>query len=92
MSERSLEDRCRQYARQFGAQLLKWNSASYGGVPDRILLQSPGVATFIEFKSDTQKGRVSKLQQHRIMQLRQLGFRVEVVNSFEQFTSIFHEK
>ncbi len=48
------------------------------GYPDLLLLR-PNAVKFVEVKAKT--GRLSKIQQYRIEELRGLGFDVEVAKS-----------
>lgn len=61
------------------------------GVPDLQLAYPVGVYSglFIEMKSRT--GRVSKNQKKYIERLREVGYRVEVVKSFDEFKELIDE-
>lgn len=73
--ERTLTDR----VAQSGGLALKYASSTTVGFPDRLLLWPNGVAMWAEIKSRGK--RPTAMQQHRIRQLREMGFKVWVVDS-----------
>lgn len=68
---------------------LKFNSQSMTGIPDRIILMKNGTVGFVEVK---QKGKKPKpLQELRMKQLRQLGFKVYTLDEKEKIGEILDE-
>ena len=65
---------------------MKLVSPGLAGVPDRLLLFPGGRIAFCEVKAPGEKPR--SLQQHRIAQLRALGFKVYVVDSPNQISQL----
>ena len=82
MREKTLEQKLIKEVRQSGGLALKFLSSNFNGVPDRLLLFPGGRMAFCEVKAPGQKPR--PLQEHRIAQLRALGFKVYVVDSVDQ--------
>lgn len=81
MSESALERRLVAEARKAGGMCLKFTSPSTRGVPDRIVLLPGGVMSFVELKAPGRKPtRLQRIMHERI---RELGFRVAVVDSLD---------
>jgi len=59
-----------------GYYVLKLIKTNKNGIPDLLALHPDRDILFLEVK--TRKGRVSKLQEYRIKELREHGFRAEV--------------
>lgn len=68
---------------------LKFNSQSMTGVPDRIILMKNGTVAFVEVKQKGKKPR--PLQELRMKQLRQLGFKVYTLDEKEKIGEILDE-
>jgi len=79
MREKIIERKLIQAVRQCGGLALKFISPGFNGVPDRLLLLMGGKVAFVEVKAPGEKPR--PLQVHRMVQLRELGFPVYVVDS-----------
>ena len=78
--ERDIERKLKKRVESTGGWCLKFLS-SVSGVPDRICLFPGGKAVFVELKRHGKKPR--PLQRRQIVKIRQLGFRVEVIDSEE---------
>ena len=89
MLEKDLERKLIRAVRESGGLALKIVSPGMAGVPDRLLLFPGGRVAFAEVKAPGEKPR--PLQVHRMEQLRELGFRVCVVDSEEKIGEIFCE-
>lgn len=89
MREKTLEQKLIKEVRQSGGLALKFLSPNFNGVPDRLLLFPGGRMVFCEVKVPGQKPR--PLQEHRIAQLRALGFKVYVLDDVEQIGGIINE-
>ncbi len=89
MKEKDVEQRLFKAVRQSGGLALKFVSPGFNGVPDRLLLFSGGRLAFCEVKAPGEKPR--PLQVHRMEQLREMGFRVYVVDSVEQIGAMICE-
>ena len=68
---------------------LKFNSQSMTGIPDRIILMKNGTIGFVEVKQKGKKPR--PLQELRMKQLRQLGFKVYTLDEKEKIGEILDE-
>lgn len=68
---------------------LKFNSQSMTGIPDRIILVKNGTVGFVEVKQKGKKPR--PLQELRMKQLRQLGFKVYTLDEKEKIGEILDE-
>lgn len=82
MREKEIETYLRERIRGIGGIAFKFVSPGNDGVPDRLVCLPSGRAIFVELKAPGQKPR--PLQIHQIGRLKQLGFRVEVIDSKEQ--------
>lgn len=81
MLEKELEAKLVSEIEKKGGQALKFNS-SKSGMPDRIILLPGGIFAFVEMKAPGEKPR--PIQQKRIDDFIELGFRVEVIDSAEK--------
>ena len=68
---------------------LKFKSQSMTGIPDRIILMKNGTVAFVEVKQKGKKPR--PLQELRMKQLRQLGFKVYTLDEKEKIGEILDE-
>ncbi len=89
MRERDVERKLVGLVRDAGGLALKFVSPGMAGVPDRLLLFPDGRLAFCEVKAPGEKPR--PLQLHRMEQLREMGFRVYVVDSVEQIGAMICE-
>lgn len=81
MLEKHLEKKITDKAKKLGFLSYKFVSPNQKGVPDRIFISKTGKVFFIEFKST--KGKLSKLQVKKILELTANKADVFVVNSEE---------
>lgn len=82
MRERDIERRFRDLVRKAGGIALKLVCPGFDGMPDRIVLMPEGRVCFAEIK---RPGAVpGPLQEARHRILRDLGFKVFVINSIEK--------
>ena len=89
MRERTLERKLAEAVTRMGGLALKFTSPGMAGVPDRLLLFPEGKIAFVEMKAPGK--HPTKLQRLRHEQLRNLGFRVYVVDSIDQIGEMLHE-
>ena len=89
MREKQIEQKLVRAVRQRGGIAPKFVSPGLDGVPDRLILMPGGHMAFAELKAPGGKPR--PLQQHRIGQLRQLGFRVYIIDNTEQIGGVLNE-
>lgn len=81
MLEKDLEKKIVIKARKLGYLTYKFVSPSNRGVPDRIFISENGKLFFVEFKS--KKGKLSKLQDKKISELRARKQSIFVVDDEE---------
>lgn len=79
MREKTLERKLVEAVTRMGGLALKFTSPGMAGVPDRLLLFPNGKIAFVEMKAPGKQP--TKLQRLRHAQLRNLGFRVYVIDS-----------
>ena len=79
--EKEIEDKLVSELRKIGCLALKYVPMHTVGMPDRLVLIPGGVAVWVELKAPGEKPRL--IQDYRLSQLRELGFRCFVVDSYE---------
>ncbi len=79
MREIEVEKYLTQSVQKLGGLCYKFTSPGTAGVPDRLILLK-GKAAFAELKRPV-GGRLSEIQKFRIKQLRNAGFKVEVLSN-----------
>lgn len=89
MRESYLERQLVQTVGNMGGLALKFVSPGMAGVPDRLLLLPDGKIAFVEMKAPGKKP--TSLQRMRHGQLRDLGFRVYVIDSMEKIGGMLNE-
>ena len=89
MREKRLERMLVCAVEKSGGLALKFVSPGMVGVPDRLVLLSGGRVVFAEVKAPGKKPMA--LQRLRHDQLRDLGFRVYVVDGVEQIRELMEE-
>ena len=89
MREKTIEKKLVDATKARGGLAPKFTSPSFDGMPDRIVLMPGGRMAFVEVKAP---GKVPRpLQETRHRMLRQLGFRVYVLNDSSQIGGILDE-
>lgn len=98
MLEKHIETRVCNFAKDQGVAAYKFTSPNRAAVPDRLNLAMipeehreivAKYVTFIEFKRHGQKPTPAQAREHQ--RLRELGFRVEVVDDVEYGKSVIKE-
>jgi len=92
MPEKQIERALIKAVKSAGGLCLKWVSPGWDGAPDRIVLFGDGFTGrvgFVEVKAHG--GKVRKIQQVRHRQLRQLGFKVFVLDDPADIPRIIEE-
>lgn len=81
MQEKDIEKYFVRRVKEVGGKAYKFVSPGNNGVPDRMVCLPGGRVVFVELKAP---GKVPRpMQIHQIGILRELGFRVEIVDSKE---------
>lgn len=89
MREKTIEQKFREAVKNAGGLALKFTSPGWDGMPDRLALLPGGRMAFVEVKAPGKKPRPLQLARHRT--LRQLGFRVYVLDDEKQIGGIIDE-
>lgn len=89
MREREIEQTLRQAVRKRGGLALKFVSPGYDGMPDRLALLPNGKMGFVEVKAPGKAPRPLQRQRHKL--LRELGFRVYVLDNKSQIGGIIDD-
>ena len=89
MREKYIEQKLIQEVKAVGGLARRFTSRGYNGVPDRLILLPGGIIAFAEIKASGSKPR--PLQERRHEMLRQLGFKVYVIDDDSQIGGILDE-
>lgn len=89
MTESQIEARMARMIRERGGLCYKWVSPGAAGVPDRIVVTPKGQTIYIELK--TEVGRLQRIQQWQIGELRARGADVRVLHGWEQVRAFVDE-
>ncbi len=89
MRERQIEQKLAKAVKAAGGIAPKFTSPGFDGMPDRLVLLPGGHIGFVEVKAPGEKPRPLQLSRHR--RLRQLGFRVYVLDDEKQIGGIIDE-
>jgi hypothetical protein len=81
LKEIRVEEYLKKQIRKAGGSCYKWTSPGNAGVPDRIVMMPEGRIAFVETKATSKKPRPLQVVQMNI--LKNLGFRVEVLDSYD---------
>ena len=89
MREKDLERRMVRAVKNMGGLAPKFVSPGLAGVPDRLVLLPKGKIAFVEMKAPGKKPTSLQLLRHE--QLRDLGFRVYMIDSKEKIGGMLDE-
>lgn len=89
MLEKTIESKLVTRTKAIDGMCLKFTSPSLTGVPDRIILLPKGRIGFVEVKAKGKKPR--PIQVKRIKQLRDLGFKVFVLDDEKDIDKILNK-
>ena len=89
MREKLIEQKLVKAVKALNGMRPKLVSPGTDGMPDRMVLLPDGKLSFVEVKAPGEKPRPLQIRRHE--QLRQLGFRVAVLDDPEQIPSILEE-
>lgn len=87
MLERQVEQYLVKRVKSLGGISLKLTSLI--GIPDRLVMLPEGRVIFVELKRPGEKPR--KIQESRMKQLKKLGFRTYVIDSYQQVDKLISE-
>ncbi len=89
MREKLLEQKLVKAVKAAGGIAPKFISPGLAGMPDRLVLLPEGKMAFVEVKRPGMKPRPLQIKRHRM--LRQLGFKVYVLDEQRQIGGILNE-
>lgn len=84
MLEKQIEEYLTKKVRSLGGMSIKLTSLI--GIPDRLVLLPNGRCAFVELKAPGESPR--NIQLKRMQQLRRLGFKVYVADSYERVDEV----
>ena len=88
-SEKIIERKLVESCRFIGGLSIKLLSNHFIGLPDRICLFPGGKLVFVELKTTKKKPRKIQLHVHNI--LKDLGFRVEIIDNLDGVIKLINE-
>lgn len=86
MKEKLIESALVKAVKHKGGICLKLVSPSLVGIPDRLILMEGGRLGFVEVKTTGKKPRL--VQEKRMVQLEQLGFKVFILDNLDDISTI----
>lgn len=89
MEEKKIEKKLCQAVKKCGGIALKFVSPGFDGMPDRLILIALGHMAFVEVKAKGMKPRKLQIKRHEM--LRNMGFKVYVLDDEEQIGGIIDE-
>lgn len=89
MREKTIEKKLSDEVKKRGGLAPKFTSPGFDGIPDRIVLMPYGRMAFVEVKAPGKAPRPLQEARHRM--LRQLGFRVYVLDDESEIGGILDE-
>ena len=89
MLEKTIEKKLTTSVKKAGGIAPKFVSPSFAGMPDRLILLPDGHIGFAELKAPGKKPRPLQLSRHRL--LRELGYRVYVIDDPKQIGGMIDE-
>ena len=88
-NEKSVERKLVELTKLSGGLCIKLLTYQFTGLPDRMCLFPGGIIIFVELKTTGEKPRKIQLAVHRM--LRNLGFRVEVIDAIKGVEDLIKE-
>lgn len=88
-SEKSVERKLVELTKLSGGLCIKLLTYQFTGLPDRMCLFPGGIIIFVELKTTGEKPRKIQLAVHKM--LRNLGFRVEVIDAIKGVEDLIKE-
>ena len=89
MREATIEARLVREVRKLGGLCYKFTSPGNPGVPDRIVILPDGRTIYVELK--TEIGRLAKVQQWQLEEMRKRGADVRVLKGLDQVLEFLEE-
>ena len=89
MNEKQIENKLTMAVKKAGGIAPKLVCPGFAGMPDRLILLPDGHVGFAELKAPGKKPRPLQLARHRL--LRELGFKVYVIDNIAQIGGMLDE-
>lgn len=89
VEEKVIEKKIIKAVKSRGGLALKFVSPGFDGVPDRLILLALGKLAFVEVKAPNKKPRKLQLLRHK--QIKELGFKVYVLDNENDIGGIIDE-
>lgn len=89
MREKNIEQKLVKAVKSAGGIAPKLTCPGFDGMPDRLVLMPEGRTGFVEVKAPGKELRPLQVRRHEM--LRNLGFKVYVLDDQEQIGGIVHE-
>ena len=89
MREKNIEQKLVKAVKSAGGIAPKLTCPGFDGMPDRLVLMPEGRIGFVEVKAPGKEPRPLQVRRHEM--LRNLGFKVYVLDDPEQIGGILHE-
>ena len=89
MLEKEIELQLVRAVKKMGGRAVKFMSPGFDGMPDRLVLLPGGKCGFVEVKAPGKKPRALQLVRHEM--LKELGFKVYVLDAKEQIEEIIDD-
>ncbi len=89
MREKNIEQKFVKAVKSAGGIAPKLTCPGFDGMPDRLVLMPEGRIGFVEVKAPGKEPRPLQVRRHEM--LRNLGFKVYVLDDPEQIGGILHE-
>lgn len=89
MQEKAIEHKLVKAVKNMGGIALKFISPGFDGMPDRLVLLPGNIIAFVEVKAPGKKSRPLQLARHQL--LRQLGFKVYILDCADDINELLSE-
>lgn len=89
MREQEIELQLVRAVKNMGGRAVKFMSPGFDGMPDRLVLLPGGKCGFVEVKAPGKKPRALQVVRHEM--LKELGFKVYVLDAKEQIKEIIND-
>ena len=89
MLEKEIEMQLMKAVKKMGGRAVKFMSPGFAGMPDRLVLLPGGKCGFVEVKAPGRKPRALQVVRHEM--LKELGFKVYVLDAIGQIEEIIND-
>ena len=89
MLEKEIEMQLMKAVKKMGGRAVKFMSPGFAGMPDRLVLLPGGKCGFVEVKAPGKRPRALQVVRHEM--LKELGFKVYVLDAIGQIEEIIND-